>query len=72
MFTLLTVNRRTHRYIMKAVCFADKVIPHVGHLGVSEEILKGTFSENGQKAGAMWKTGGPGSLTTSTSDAALP
>ena len=58
---------------MKAVYFAGKVIPHVGHLGVGEEdILKGAFSGNGQKAGAMWNTGGPGSPTTSTSDAALP
>lgn len=44
----------------------------MGHLGVGEEaILKGAFGGNGQKAGAVRKVGGPGSLTTPTSPAAL-
>lgn len=51
MFTLLTVDRHTHRYIIKAVCFAGKMIPHTGFLGVGgEDILKGVFSGNDQKA----------------------
>lgn len=49
-FALLTADRHTHRYIMKAVCFAVTRIPHMGHLGVGEEaILKGAFDGNGQK-----------------------
>lgn len=48
---LLTVDRYTHHYIIQAVCFAGRMIPHMGFLRVGgEDILKGVFSGNDQKA----------------------